>query len=139
MQQTVPLILVAEDNEANRDLIRRRLMRRGFEVLVVCNGREAVDILDQIRPDVILTDLEMPIMSGFDAMEAIQQRPEYSSIPVVALTAHATQAIRSRCQATGFDAFVTKPIDFPRLIERLEHLGINAPTGVTTVPRQVAG
>lgn len=130
MTQAEPaLILVAEDNEANRDLICRRLARRGFRVAAVCNGREAVARACEIPADIILMDLEMPVLSGFGAIEAIRAAMPHDETPIVALTAHATQTLEQRCREAGFDAFVTKPIDFKGLLARMADLGIQAPDG----------
>lgn len=128
-----PLILVAEDNEANRDVISRRLRRRGFLVDAVCDGRQAVDRLAQDLPDIVLMDLEMPVMSGFDAIAAIRADARMTSLPVVALTAHATEDIRQKCIDAGFDGFVTKPLDFKALLAVIAGFGV-ATSG--TAPQQ---
>ncbi|MEL6476542.1 MAG: response regulator [Pseudomonadota bacterium] len=122
-----PVILIAEDNEPNRELIQRRLERRGYIAAVVCNGREAVDYVLREPPDVILMDLEMPVMSGFDALQAIRDLEAAPNCPCFALTAHATAEIRRRCEMAGFDAFLTKPIDFKELINVLGEFDVLEP------------
>ena len=120
-------ILVVEDNEANRDLIHRRLARLGFEVVALTNGAEALEFLQHTVPDLILMDLEMPVMSGFGAMQSIRSDALCPLTPVIALTAHATAEIAARCKAEGFTEFVTKPIDFKALVATIRDHGRQDP------------
>lgn len=119
-------ILIVEDNEANLDVIQRRLLRRGYRTEAARNGREACDRALQLRPLLVLMDLEMPIMSGFDALAEIRATPALAGTIVVALTAHATNEIRRQSDAAGFDGFLTKPIDFAALLDLVAQAGIVA-------------
>ncbi len=112
-------ILIAEDNDANIDLLDRRLRKRGFMTVLARNGAEAVEAAGATPVDLVLMDLEMPIMSGFDAIAALRSDERLRAVPVIAVTAHATPAMRSACDAAGFDAFVTKPIDLAALLREI--------------------
>jgi CheY-like chemotaxis protein len=126
-EMVIPVqILVVEDNEANLDVIRRRLSRRGYVTAAARNGRQACDRVHELRPLLVLMDLEMPIMSGFEALAEIRAIPALAGTRVVALTAHATNEIRRACDAAGFDDFLTKPIDFAALFDLISWVGIVA-------------
>lgn len=113
-------ILLAEDHEANRSVLCRRLARRGFEVMEAVDGVEAVAAFQQQRPDLVLMDLSMPNMSGTEALKQIRALPGGTSVPVLALTAHAMDEMRSECRAAGFDDFATKPIEFDNLVQMIQ-------------------
>lgn len=115
-------ILLAEDHEANRKVLCRRLARRGFEVIEAADGVEAVAAFQQRRPDLVLMDLSMPNMSGTEALQQIRVMAGGTSVPVVALTAHAMDEMRSECSAAGFDDFATKPIEFDDLVLIIQRL-----------------
>jgi CheY-like chemotaxis protein len=111
------LVLIVEDNDANIDLLDRRLRKRGFETVLARDGREALELAAAARPAIVLMDLEMPVMSGLEAIVALRADPALAATPALALTAHATPDMRDRCARAGFDGFVTKPIDLGALLD----------------------
>ena len=113
-------ILLVEDNEMNRDMLSRRLQRRGHEVLVAADGAEGVALARSELPDLILMDMTLPILDGWEATRQVKADPTTQSIPVIALTAHAMTADREQALATGCDDFDTKPIELPRLIGKID-------------------
>lgn len=115
-------ILLVEDNEMNRDMLSRRLMRRGYEVTVAVDGQEGVDMAGKQLPDLILMDMSLPVLSGWDATRMLKQATATAQIPVVALTAHALSSDRSEAMAAGCDGYETKPVEFPRLLATIEDL-----------------
>ena len=115
-------ILLVEDNELNRDMLSRRLERRGYEVLVAVDGSEAVAAATRERPDLILMDISLPVMDGCEAMRQIRGTPETSAIPIIALTAHAMPGDRDEALAAGADDYDTKPVELPRLLQKIEGL-----------------
>ncbi|MEB3186988.1 MAG: response regulator [bacterium] len=118
----MPRILIVEDNEMNRDLLVRRLTRRGFEVTTAALGREALERLGGDRPDCILMDLSLPEMDGLEVTRIIRTTPDGGTVPIIALTAHAQASDRERALAAGCDDFDTKPIDLDRLLEKIRAL-----------------
>lgn len=116
------LILLAEDHEANRKVLCRRLERRGYKMLEAADGEEAVTRFQEQTPDLVLMDLSMPIMDGVEALKQIRKHATAANIPIVALTAHAMDDMRSECAAAGFDDFATKPIDFEELLNMIRRL-----------------
>jgi CheY-like chemotaxis protein len=115
-------ILLVEDNEMNRDMLSRRLNRNGFEVVIAVNGQEGVDLATSAKPDLILMDMSLPILDGWEATRLVKENPETSGIPVIALTAHAMVQDKERAMAAGCDEFDTKPIELPRLLEKINSL-----------------
>jgi CheY-like chemotaxis protein len=115
-------ILLVEDNEMNRDMLSRRLNRNGFEVVIAVNGQEGVDLATSAKPDLILMDMSLPILDGWEATRLVKANPETSGIPVIALTAHAMVQDKERAMAAGCDEFDTKPIELPRLLEKINSL-----------------
>jgi two-component system cell cycle response regulator DivK len=115
-------ILLVEDNDMNRDMLSRRLARTGYEVVVAVNGQEGVDLAKSSRPDLILMDLSLPIIDGWEATRRIKADPATADIPVIALTAHAMVEERERAMAAGCDDFDIKPVDLPRLLEKVKAL-----------------
>ncbi|HVY83958.1 MAG TPA: response regulator [Caulobacterales bacterium] len=113
-------ILIAEDHPDNREMLTRRLERRGYEVHVAENGAEAVEKARTCSPDLILMDISMPVMSGIEATRALRQSPDVSSVKIVALTAHAMDSARQECMDAGCDDFATKPVDFTGLVALIE-------------------
>ena len=113
-------VLIVEDNEMNRDMLTRRLMRRGYTVITAVNGREGIDQARAGRPDVILMDLSLPVMDGWEAIRHIRNDPFTAAIPVIALTAHALAADHAAAFAVGADDVDTKPVDLERLIGKIE-------------------
>jgi len=118
----MPTVLLVEDNELNRDMLSRRLTKRGFDVSIAKDGAEALDAVRANRPDVILMDMSLPVMNGWEATTALKQHPETSAIPVIALTAHAMSGDREKAMEAGCDEFETKPVDLPRLLEKMQAL-----------------
>ncbi len=118
-------ILLVEDNDMNRDMLSRRLIREGFEVLVSEDGAEAVAKAASDNPDVILMDLGLPIMDGWEATRAIKADARTASIPVIALTAHATAEDRRLAFEAGCDDYDTKPVDLTRLLKKIEKFLLN--------------
>jgi len=118
----VAKILLVEDNEMNRDMLSRRLERRGYEVVVAVDGEEGVARARAELPDLVLMDMSLPVLDGWEATRQLKAAPETKSIPVVALTAHAMAGDREKALEAGCDDFDTKPIDLPRLLGKVESL-----------------
>ena len=118
----MPKILVVEDNEMNRDMLTRRLARKGFDTSVAFDGQQAVEVAKQEQPDVILMDMSLPVVDGWEATRRIKADPATRSIPVIALTAHAMSGDRERALEAGCDDYDTKPVEFPDLLEKIEAL-----------------
>lgn len=112
-------ILLVEDNEMNRDMLSRRLIRRGYVVVTAADGRAAVDATLQERPDVVLMDMALPVLDGWEATRLIKSDARTASVPVIALTAHAMAQDRTRALAAGCDEFDTKPVDLERLVGKI--------------------
>lgn len=115
-------ILLVEDNEMNRDMLSRRLTRKGHEVFIAVDGAEGVSMAITKVPDLILMDMSLPVLDGWQATQQIKAAPETSTIPVIALTAHAMAGDREKCLAAGCDDYDTKPVEFPRLLGKIETL-----------------
>ncbi len=120
-------ILLVEDNEMNRDMLSRRLSRRGFDVLIAENGKAGVELATSEKPDLILMDMSLPVMDGWEATKRIKANPTTSAIPVIALTAHAMASDREMALQAGCDDYDSKPIDLPQLLRKIEQL-LAAPT-----------
>ena len=118
----MPKVLLVEDNEMNRDMLSRRLIRNGFEVVMAVNGQEGVDLAGSETPDLILMDMSLPVLDGWDATRQLKANPATAKIPVIALTAHAMQSDKEKALAAGCDDFDTKPIELPRLLEKMKAL-----------------
>ena len=115
-------ILLVEDNEMNQDMLKRRLERRGYAVVIAPDGEQGVTLGRSERPDLILMDISLPVMDGWEATRRLKGDPETSAIPILALTAHALTSDREKCFEAGADDYDTKPIDFPRLLEKIGKL-----------------
>ena len=115
-------ILVVEDNEMNRDMLTRRLERKGFEVVVAINGKAGIDMASSSNPDIIRMDLSLPVIDGWEATRQIKADPTTQSIPVIALTAHAMAGDEQKALEAGCDDYDTKPIDLSRLLDKIENL-----------------
>nr|WP_290665665.1 response regulator [Ardenticatena sp.] len=115
-------ILLVEDNELNRDMLARRLKRRGFDVITAPDGEAALTMIRQHMPDIILMDMSLPKMDGWTATKHIKQNPQTAHIPVLALTAHAMIGDRERALESGCDEYETKPVDFQRLLQKIDIL-----------------
>lgn len=115
-------LLLVEDNELNRDMLARRLRRRGFEVDHAADGQEAIERTRSWQPDLVLMDMSLPVMDGYAATAALKADPATADVPVIALTANAMAGDEQRCRAAGCDDYATKPTDLPRLLEQIEAL-----------------
>ncbi len=115
-------ILLVEDNEMNRDMLSRRLMRKGYEVVMAEDGAEGVALATSEAPDIILMDMSLPVMDGWEATQAVKADPATAAIPVIALTAHAMVSDREKALAAGCDDYDTKPVELPRLLGKIEKL-----------------
>lgn len=113
-------ILLVEDNEMNLDMLSRRLERRGFAIVIAVDGAQGVDLAKNERPDLILMDMSLPVMDGWEATRRIKADPDVKHIPIIALTAHAIAGDRERCLAAGCDEYESKPVKFPRLLEKIQ-------------------
>jgi len=118
----MPKILVVEDNEMNRDMLTRRLARKGFEAIAAADGREGLALAHSAKPDIILMDMSLPVMDGWEATRQIKADPETRGIPVIALTAHAMAGDRERAMDAGCDDYDTKPVEFPNLLAKIDAL-----------------
>jgi CheY-like chemotaxis protein len=118
----VAKILLVEDNEMNRDMLSRRLKRQGHDVLIAVDGREGVEKSKADRPDIVLMDMSLPVLDGWEATRRIRADEETAALPVIALTAHAMEADRQQAMAAGCDDYDTKPIDLKRLLEKIDKL-----------------
>jgi len=115
-------ILLVEDNEMNRDMLSRRLIRRGYEVILAQDGQEGIEAAQTQTPDLILMDMSLPVIDGWEATRRLKDAPATAGIPVVALTAHALTDDREKATRAGCDAYETKPVELPRLLETIERL-----------------
>ncbi len=115
-------ILLVEDNEMNRDMLSRRLARKGYEVVVAVDGQAGVDMATSESPDLILMDMSLPVMDGWEATRQIKGATATEGIPVIALTAHAMATDREKALEAGCDDYDTKPIDLPRLLGKIDDL-----------------
>ena len=115
-------ILVVEDNEMNRDMLTRRLERKGFEVVIAIDGQAGVDMASSSNPDIILMDLSLPVMDGWEATRQIKADSATQSIPIIALTAHAMAGDEQKALEAGCDDYDTKPVDISRLLGKIENL-----------------
>lgn len=118
----MPRLLVIDDNDENRDFLSRRLQRRGFEVIVAKDGVAGVKMAQSEHPDLILMDMNMPRLDGWEATRQIKDDPKSGNIPVIALTAHAMQGDRERALQAGCADYHTKPVEFPKLMAQIETL-----------------
>ncbi len=115
-------ILLVEDNEMNRDMLGRRLQRRGYEVIIAVDGAPGVSMAQRDAPDVILMDMSLPVLDGWEATRRLKSAPETQAIPIIALTAHAMSGDREKALEAGCDDYDTKPIEFTRLLAKIEAL-----------------
>ena len=113
-------ILIVEDNELNRDMLSRRLMRKGFEIVMAEDGQKGVEMSVSENPDLILMDLSLPVMDGWEATSTIKNFEETKEIPIIVLTAHAMAGDREKALDAGADEYDTKPIEFKRLLGKIK-------------------
>ncbi len=115
----MPKILLVEDNETNRDMLSRRLLRKGYDVVMAEDGEQAVRMATSECPDLILMDMSLPVLDGWEATRRVKSGEATRSIPVIALTAHAMAGDRERALEAGCDDYDTKPIELPRLLDKI--------------------
>ena len=115
-------IVLVEDNEDNRDMLSRRLTRKGFEVLIAVNGEEAVELVKKEQPALVLMDISLPVMDGFEATRRLKSLDDTKNIPIVALTAHAMSGDREKAIDAGCDDYDVKPVELTRLLSKIENL-----------------
>ena len=115
-------ILLVEDNEMNRDMLSRRLLRKGFEVVMAVDGGQAVSMAESEHPDLILMDMSLPVIDGWEATRRVKAAKATAHIPIIALTAHAMSGDREKALSAGCDDYDTKPIEMPRLLEKIDAL-----------------
>ena len=118
----MPKILLVEDNEMNRDMLSRRLERRGFQVLIAVDGEQGVAMAQSEVPDLVLMDMSLPVVDGWEATRRLKAAPETRSVPIIALTSHAMIGDRDQAIEAGCDDYDTKPIELPRLLEKINRL-----------------
>ena len=115
-------ILLVEDNEMNRDMLSRRLQRKGYEVIIAVDGEEALSMTRSQNPDVVLMDMSLPIIDGYSATQQLKSDPSTQPIPIIALTAHAMAGDREKALSAGCDEYETKPIEFKQLLAKIKAL-----------------
>ena len=118
----MPKLLLVEDNEVNRDMLSRRLIRHGFEIEIAIDGAQGIAMAQSIAPDLVLMDMSLPVIDGWEATRRLKASADTRQIPVIALTAHAMGGDRERCLAAGCDEYDTKPIEFSRLLAKIQAL-----------------
>ena len=115
-------ILIVEDNEMNRDMLSRRLIRRGYQILMAVDGAEGIATANAENPDLILMDMSLPVVDGWEATRRLKAEPLTRAIPIIGLTAHAMTGDRDKAIAAGCDDYDTKPVELPRLLQKIETL-----------------
>jgi CheY-like chemotaxis protein len=115
-------ILLVEDNEMNRDMLSRRLERRGYEVVIAVDGQQGVDLAQSSAPDLILMDMSLPVIDGWEATRQLKSMDRMKGVPIIALTAHAMSGDREKALEAGCNDYDTKPIELPRLLGKIEAL-----------------
>jgi two-component system, cell cycle response regulator DivK len=115
-------ILIVEDNELNRDMLSRRLARRGYAIVIATDGQEGLDVARAAAPDLILMDMSLPVLDGWEATRRLRADESLNRIPIIALTAHAMSSDREKALDAGCDDYDTKPIELPRLLAKIEAL-----------------
>ena len=118
----MPKILLVEDNEMNRNMLSRRLIRHGYEVVMAVDGQQGTEMAISERPDLILMDMSLPVMDGWEATRQVKGNDVTRQIPVIALTAHAMAGDRERAMEVGCDDYDTKPVELPRLLDKIAAL-----------------
>jgi CheY-like chemotaxis protein len=118
----VPKILLVEDDEMNRDMLSRRLMKRDYDVVIATDGQQGVDMARSDPPDIVLMDMSLPVMDGWTATRELKGDPDTAGIPIIALTAHAMSGDEDKAREAGCDEFDTKPVELKRLLGKIEKL-----------------
>ena len=121
-ESSMPRILLVEDQEMNRDMLSRRLTKRGYDIDIAVDGAEGIEKARSGNPDLILMDMSLPVIDGWEATRTLKADAATSSIPVIALTAHAMSTDREKALAAGCDGYETKPVELPRLLEAIEKI-----------------
>jgi CheY-like chemotaxis protein len=124
-------ILLVEDNEMNRDMLSRRLERKGFEVIIAVDGQQGIDAVLQDRPDLILLDMSLPVLDGWEAARQLKADPKTKEIPIIGLSAHAMAGDREKAMKAGCDDYDTKPVELPRLLDKVAKM-LESPTEPST-------
>jgi CheY-like chemotaxis protein len=114
--------LIAEDNAINRELLRELLEARGYAVVEACDGREALQVIEQTQPDILLLDIGMPVLDGFAVLRKVRESPKLAGVPALAVTAYAMQGDREKVLNSGFDGYLSKPVNSRSLSEELDRL-----------------
>jgi len=115
-------ILLVEDNDMNRDMMSRRLQKKGHEVLMAADGMQAILMAESETPDLILLDMSLPVIDGWEAARRLKASPATAAVPIIALTAHAMAGDREKALAAGCDDYGAKPVDFPQLVAKIDAL-----------------
>src|SRR5688572_8457124 len=118
----MPRILLVEDNEMNRDMLSRRLERNGYQVILALDGADGVEVAQSQRPDLILMDMSLPVLDGWEATRRLKATATTADIPIIALTAHAMSSDRDKALDAGCDDYDTKPVELPRLLGKIDAL-----------------
>jgi two-component system, cell cycle response regulator DivK len=118
----MPKILIVEDNEMNRDMLSRRLVRRGYDIVMAVDGAEGIAMVKAENPDLVLMDMSLPVIDGWEATRRLKAEPSTRAIPVIGLTAHAMAGDREKVIEAGCDDYDTKPVELPRLLQKIETL-----------------
>jgi two-component system, cell cycle response regulator DivK len=113
-------ILLVEDNEMNRDMLSRRLIKKGYDLVMAMDGEQAIEMAGSESPDLILMDISLPGLDGWEATRRLKAMPETKAIPIIALTAHAMAGDREKCLEAGCNDYDTKPVEFPRLLGKIQ-------------------
>ncbi|MBM4302276.1 MAG: response regulator [Deltaproteobacteria bacterium] len=113
-------ILLVEDNEMNRDMLSRRLIKKGYDLVMAMDGEQAIEMARSESPDLILMDISLPGLDGWEATRRLKALPETKAIPIIALTAHAMAGDREKCLEAGCNDYDTKPVEFPRLLGKIQ-------------------
>lgn len=132
-------ILVAEDNLANSELIRELLEIGGYEVVLAEDGGRAMEVLPETKPDILLLDIQMPVLDGYQVMRRLRNDPAWRDLPILALTAYAMRGDMEKALAAGFDGYITKPIDHKQLLQEIERLVRQPPAPSDREPATVRG
>lgn len=126
-------ILIVEDNEMNRDMLSRRLERRGYATVIAVDGGAGIELATSEKPDLILMDMSLPVIDGWEASRRLKADPGTAAIPIIALTAHAMTSDRDKALQAGCNDYDTKPVDLPRLLGKIEAL-LNSPPPAPAAP-----
>lgn len=127
-------ILIAEDNAVNRELLRELLELRGYSVLEACDGQEALEMVERTQPEILLLDIGMPILDGFAVIRRIRENPRLATLPVVAVTAYAMQGDQERILSSGFDGYLSKPVNASSLTQELDRVFNKSSQGANPCP-----